>query len=373
MALTASDLQILQLELMQVFKSKATVNPELTNLPITALTVFNRQTANSTPLLEGSGKLCIGAETWYPIADSTSVPTVSVTAIASECQITGGTGVSTAKQAFALNVFLKEKISINTKDCDNALKFLPKQAFLLANRMHLMARSLNVKMINDLEANKSVATIANVPDAVTINVGLNYAITDQTYWNGIEAAKIIPVLDQLANEKGLPDNYYIMSGKALAIPVDMARDHAANDNEKSYIMTLSRRDIINDTKNLDPIITSDVIFLIDPNAIVSYFHNEYVVAQDVGDADNTVTYSIPLSVYTDYQKGGSNQQVMSYSNDGVITPIMVDIRTQKVCNIAKASNGFVSHDMKSEMIITGMIGFVPKVGDNTGIIRVDKA
>jgi len=326
------------------------------------------------PILEGSGKLCVGTEVWYPVADNDALPTTTLTATASECDLTTGDGLSTAKQAYALNVFQKYNIAVNDKDCDNLMKFMEKSAFLIANKMHLSVRSLNDRMIADLDANKSVASNTNLPDAVDVNVGLNYEIAGSEYWTGISAADTIPILDQLAFEKGLPGNYYIISGKALAIPSIMAKDHAANDNERSYTITFSSRELVNDIKNLDPIITADVIYLVDPNCMVSYFHSEYPLeGEDTGDKNGTVNFSLPVVYYDNYQSGSSAQVPLMYMNNGVSVPVMMDFRYQKSCNSVTNSNGYVSHDHVWEMMLTGAIGFVPKVGNNTGIIRVDKA
>lgn len=371
---TASVIPILQTEFATVWKNKGTVNPELTNTPVAFPYIISNQTANSMPLKEGSGELCVGAEVWYPTADVVTLPTTTLTPTASTCDLTTGDGLSTAKQAYALNVFQKFNIKINDKDCDNFMKFMEKTAFLMANKMHLAVRSLNEKMINDLEANKSVASATNLPDGVTVNVGLNYEIAGTQYWTGISAADIIPILDQLAFEKGLPGNYYIVSGKALAIPSIMARDHAANDNERSYTITFSSRELVNDIKNLDVVIGADVIYLVDPNCVVSYFHSEYPTqGEDTNDKNGTINFSMPVVYYTNYQDGSSNQTTLTYMNNGVQTPVMMDFRYQKTCNSVTNSNGYVSHDHVWEMMLTGMIGFVPKVGDNTGIIRVDKA
>jgi hypothetical protein len=44
---TASVIPILRAKLDTVFQSKATVNPELTNSPVTAVTVLQKQTART--------------------------------------------------------------------------------------------------------------------------------------------------------------------------------------------------------------------------------------------------------------------------------------------------------------------------------------
>jgi hypothetical protein len=74
---TASVIPILRAKLDTVFQSKATVNPELTNSPVTAVTVLQKQTANIMELQAGAGDLCTGVKVYYSVADVTSLPTVS--------------------------------------------------------------------------------------------------------------------------------------------------------------------------------------------------------------------------------------------------------------------------------------------------------
>jgi hypothetical protein len=87
---TPSVIPILRTKLDTIFKSKATVNPELTILPVTAASVLMKQTASVSPLLAGSGELCTGVKVWYNVADVTSLPTVSAVPIAGECDLTAG-------------------------------------------------------------------------------------------------------------------------------------------------------------------------------------------------------------------------------------------------------------------------------------------
>jgi hypothetical protein len=254
---TASVIPILRAKLDTVFQSKATVNPELTNSPVTAVTVLQKQTANIQELSAGAGDLCTGVKVWYNVADVTSLPTVSATPIAGECDLTTGDGMSTASQDYDFNIFEKPSIKLNDKDCDNFSKFMDRTAFLLAHKMSLMVQAFNTTVINTLEANKSVATATNLPDDVTVNAGSNYEIAGAAFWKGEGAADTLAILDQLARIKGLPNNYYIISGKALRVPADIAKDHAANDNERSYTITFQRRDIAWDEDNLDVIIGAE--------------------------------------------------------------------------------------------------------------------
>lgn len=368
-----SVIPILRTELDTVFKSKATVNPELTQVPVTAPFVLGRQTANIQPLFEGAGDLCVGVKVWYNVADVITKPTVSATPIAGNCDLTTGDKMSTKAQDYDFNVFEKPSICINDKDCDNFSKFMERSAFLLAHKMTLMVQAFNDTVINTLEANKSVATATNLPDDVTIPVA-DYTITGADFWKGEGAADTLAILDQLARIKGLPNNYYIISGKALRVPADIARDHAANDNERSYALTFQRRDIVWDEDNLDTLIGAEVVYLVDPNAIVSYFYAQYPMdGENTGDKNNTVNFSVPLQYYDLYQDGTSALQTLQFANNGMMQDVMIDVRYQKTCNSTDNKYGKPSLDHVWELDMVGLFDIVPSEGDNTGIIRVDKA
>ena len=181
-------------------------------------------------------------------------------------------------------------------------------------------------------------------------------------------------MDQLARIKGLPNNYYIISGKALRVPADIAKDHAANDNERSYTLTFQRREIAWDEDNLDVIIGAEVIYLIDPNALVSYFYAQYPdQGEQVGDKNNTVNFKLPLQYYDMYQDGNSALSTLQFANNGVLQPVEIDVRYQKTCNATDTKYGKPSLDHVWELDLVGLFDLVPSVGDNTGIIRVDKA
>ena len=370
---SASVIPILRTKLDTVFASKATVNPELTVLPVTAASVLKKQTATISPLLAGSGELCTGVKVWYNVADVTALPSVSAVPIAGECDLTSGDGMSTQSQDYDFNIFEKPSVKLNDKDCDNFSKFTDRAAFLLAHKMSLMVQAFNTTVINTLEANKSVASATNLPDDVTI-VGGEYTITGAAFWSGEGAADTLAILDQLARVRGLPNNYYIVSGKALRVPYDVARDHAANDNERSYALTFQRRDIFWDEDSLDTVIGADVIYLIDPNAIVSYFYSQYPAGgEQVGDKNGTVAFSLPLQYYDMYQDGASSLSTLQFANNGVLQDVMIDVRYQKTCNATDTKYGKPTLDHVWELDMVGLFDLVPAVGDNTGIIRVDKA
>ena len=371
---TPSVIPIVRIKTSNVFKTNVTFNPELANKPLTAPMVLGKQTANVQPLLDVTGgDTCVGARVWYTVADVTALPSVGTSPIASECDLTTGDGISTKVQDYQLNFFEKPKIALNDKDCDNFSKFTDRVSFLMAQKMSLMAQALNNRIIADVEANKSATVATNLPDGVTI-VGGEYVIAAAGAWTGVEAADTLLILDQLASTRGLPSNYYILSGKTLRISSQLAENKQVNDNQRSFVRLFNRRDISYDMDNLDAIITEDVVYLVDPNVIISFFTSDYPTqGMPVGDKNNTVVYSTPLMYHTQYQDGSDAMSPMQFANNGVMQDVMVDVRHQKTCNITINKNGKPTNDHVWELDLQGLIDFIPVEGTNTGIIRVDQA
>jgi hypothetical protein len=243
----------------------------------------------------------------------------------------------------------------------------------MAQKMSLMAQALNNRIIADVEANKSATVATNLPDGVTI-AGGEYVIAAAGAWTGVEAADTLLILDQLASTRGLPSNYYILSGKTLRISSQLAENKQVNDNQRSFVRLFNRRDISYDMDNLDAIITEDVVYLIDPNVIISFFTSDYPTeGMPVGDKNNTIVYSTPLMYHTQYQDGSDAMSPMQFANNGVMQDVMVDVRHQKTCNITINKNGKPTNDHVWELDLQGLIDFIPVEGTNTGIIRVDQA
>ncbi len=377
---TASVIPILRAKMDTIFKSKATVNSELTVQPVAATVALEKQTVSLNPLKAGAGDLCTGVRVLYSVADDTDAAAVSTTPISSTCSLTTGDTLSTAYQDYDFNFFSKQAVLVNDKDCDNFVKFMDRSAFLLGHKMSMMVQAFNNTVINTLETNKSTATAANLPDDVTVDATTGeYTITStasKDFWTGLGAADTLAIFDQLARVKGLPNNYYIISGKALRVSAAIAKDHAANDNEKSYEITFMRRDIAWGEDSLDSLVGAAVecVYLIDPNCLISYFYSEYEAqGENIGDKDNTVQFSTPLAYFDMYQQGANSTSVLQYANDGVLEDARIDIRYQKACNTTLTKYGKPSLDHIWELDLVGLFDVVPKVGGNTGIIRVNKA
>ena len=148
---TPSILPIILAEMDTIFNTKATVNPELTNNPVTFPAILEKQNVNIDPLFVGAGERCTGVRVIYQIADVTTLPTSSATPIAGECDLTTGDRMSTKAVEYDFNTFIKPSIQVNDEDCDNLVKYAQRVAFLLAQKMHLITRTLNEDAITLLE------------------------------------------------------------------------------------------------------------------------------------------------------------------------------------------------------------------------------
>lgn len=377
---TPSILPIILAEMDTIFNTKATVNPELTNNPVTFPAILEKQNVNIDPLFVGAGERCTGVRVIYQIADVTTLPTHSATPIAGECDLTTGDRMSTKAVEYDFNCFIKPSIQVNDEDCDNLVKYAQRVAFLLAQKMHLITRSLNEQAITLLETNKSVADPALGVDDVTVVAG-EYTITGASFWKGEGAADTLAIFDQMARKIGLPNNYYIISGTALRVPYDLARDKSVNDNQRSFALTFQRRDIYWDEDNLDVIAGAECVYLVDPNAIVFYPYAEYPQADAQltadqykwGDKNNTLRFSLPLQYYNMYQDGDLSMTPVMFANNGQMEQVYIDVRYQKTCNSTDTKYGKPSLDHVWELDFVGLLDVIPKEGDNSGIVRVNKA
>jgi hypothetical protein len=377
---TPSILPIILAEMDTIFNTKATVNPELTNDPVTFPAILEKQNVNIDPLFVGAGERCTGVRVIYQIADVTTLPTSSSTPIAGECDLTTGDRMSTKAVEYDFNTFIKPSIQVNDEDCDNLVKYAQRVAFLLAQKMHLITRTLNENAITLLETNKSVADPALGVDDVTVVAG-EYTITGAQFWKGEGAADTLAIFDQMARKIGLPNNYYIISGTALRVPYDLARDKSVNDNQRSFALTFQRRDIYWDEDNLDVIAGAECVYLVDPNAIVFYPYAEYPQADanltgdqyKWGDKNNTLRFSLPLQYYNMYQDGDLSMMPVMFANNGQMEQVYIDVRYQKTCNSTDTKYGKPSLDHVWELDFVGLLDVIPKEGDNSGIVRVNKA
>lgn len=356
----------------KVFKSSATVNPELNNVPVTQKALLENQTVSVTPLRDALNN-CVALRVLNNVGDVTTVSSGSSTPIASTCSLTTGDGMSTVATDFQLNYFQKRSIKLNDATCGNYVDFLNRASFLTFQTLSLMAQGMNNDLIADIEANKSTATaIAGIPD-LTIPVA-DYVLTGAQYWSSIQAADTIRIFDLIAIEKGLPSNYYIVVGKALYVSKAQAQDHAANTNERSYFTTFERQKIYQDVRNLDTIAGADSIFLVDPNCFLGYFNSSYPnVPTPIGDEYNTQIYSIPFEYYDAYQEGNQNVAQVSFMNAGQVVGARIDVRYQKKCNTV-GNLGKTSLDHTWEFDLGACFGFVPRASmNNTGIVKIFKA
>ena len=377
---TPSILPIILAEMDTIFNTKATVNSELTNNPVTFPAILEKQNVNIDPLFVGAGERCTGVRVIYQIADVTTLPTSSATPIAGECDLTTGDRMSTKAVEYDFNTFIKPSIQVNDEDCDNLVKYAQRVAFLLAQKMHLITRTLNEDAITLLETNKSVADPALGVDDVTVVAG-EYTITGAQFWKGEGAADTLAIFDQMARKIGLPNNYYIISGTALRVPYDLARDKSVNDNQRSFALTFQRRDIYWDEDNLDVIAGAECVYLVDPNAIVFYPYAEYPQADanltgdqyKWGDKNNTLRFSLPLQYYNMYQDGDLSMMPVMFANNGQMEQVYIDVRYQKTCNSTDTKYGKPSLDHVWELDFVGLLDVIPKEGDNSGIVRVNKA
>ena len=74
-----------------------------------------------------------------------------------------------------------------------------------------------------------------------------------------------------------------------------------------------------------------------------------------------------------YQDGDLSLLPVMYANNGQMEQVFIDVRYQKTCNSTDNKYGKPSLDHVWELDFSGLLDVIPKEGDNSGIVRVNKA
>lgn len=373
MAVTASIIPILRMAMDKVFQNKGNVEPWLNKTPVTAPLLAMKQTAKVEELKAGSGDACVGTRIWYATADNSAESVISGTPVASVCDMTATDSMSTASVDYDFNIFAKRSIIVNDNDCDNFYKYPERVADLLIRTMTAMVQGLNTHEINQLEANKTVATATELPSIVTVAVG-DYTITGADYWDGDKVQETFAAFDILADKHGLGD-YMVISGRSLQVASKVAAFNGGNVGTTQFgnSVAFGRQELFFDTRNLDGVIGADVVYLVDKRAYASYFYAEYPEqGVELKDEYNTMKFSMPLQYFNNFAMDNSNVSTLQFWNGDMMQNAMIDVRYQRKCNVS-GKYGKTSLDHIWELDLTGLFALAPNDGSETGIVKVVKA
>ena len=282
--------------------------------------------------------------------------------------------MSTAYVDYDFNVFAKETIALNDKDCDNFFKFQERVAELLLHKQSLMVQAFNTHVINELEANKTTATTTELVDNVTVVAG-DYTITGADYWTGDKVQETFAIFDQLADKHGLGD-YVVISGRSLKVAQMMASFNGGNVGTTKFgnNVAFGSNEVFWDTRNLDTTIGAEVVYLVDPRAYASYFYSQYPAqGEDLKDDKNTVVFSLDLQYYNNFAQNNANVTDLQYQNGGLLVPATIDVRYQKKCDVTNTKYGKPSLNHIWELDLVSLFELAPNDGNETGIVKVVKA
>lgn len=370
---TASVIPIIRMAMDRVFQNKGNVEPWLNKTPVTAPLLASKQTAKVEELKAGAGNQCVGTRIWYSLADNATESVISGTPVASVCELTTGDGVSSASVDYDFNLFDKRTIKLNDNDCDNFYKFPERIADLLIKTQTAMVQGLNTHVINQLEANKTVATATELPAAVTLSLG-DYTITGADYWVGDKVQETLAAFDILADKHGL-GNYMVISGRSLQVAQKLAMFNRENVGccDFGNSVAFGRQELFFDSRNLDAVIGAEVVYLVDPRAYATYFYAEYPEqGVELKDEFNTMQFSLPLQYFNNFAQDNTNVSTLQYWNGDMMANARIDVRYQRKCNVS-GKYGKTSLDHIWELDLVGMFALAPNDGSETGIVKIVKA
>lgn len=371
--LTPTVMDAVKTSFYDVFKNQANVMIELTNNPITAPLMAQRQMVRTEPIKDGAEN-CIGAKVYYLKSDNLAESTMSTSPIASDCELTTGDGVSSFEEIYNINLYSKEYIRLNDADCGNLVQFQDKLRRALPDKMTNISQAINTSFVNFLESNKTVPNAAYLTDGVTI-AGGDYTITGAEYWSGDKVQDTLAIAEKLAADHGLHD-YFIVTGNGLRIAQMVSGYNSQNTGTTQFgtNAAFGQFEVFFDTKFLDQIVTGTNLFIVDPRSYVFVPTNSYspqTVA--TGDQYNTMIGSMPLQYFNQFDKDNFQLSTFMYANNGTMQPVMIDMVYQKSCNRDSDPNFKYKQNHTWELEFNGCLYPAPNDGTNTGMIKIVQA
>lgn len=362
-----SVLEIIKAKYSEVFVGNGRIN--LHKPPVTAQTVFGLQTANVTPLYEANK--CIGARVYYMEPENTTLPTVSTTAPAADCDLGPCDGLKSDYEEYVQNIYIEDCFSVDEQPlCDNEFEFAEIVAFGLQDKLSKMAEALNKHIIEQLEVYAMTPT--ELPDGATLNGNIvNFPADD---FKGVQGADLLADYRQLAELNDISSNYFIMNGNLFYNAVYLANYKQLNDNERSfYAQFTDGMNMYWDTRMLDQVIGTPTSFIIDPNMYASYFISKYPeTLTPTMDEYNTQLFSVPLT-YLVNANGQQEVRTLTFNNNGTQEPVMVDIMYQKKCDTGNTNDGRYAAKHTWKLLVSGMFDIAPSSDGASGIIEIQPA
>lgn len=360
---TATTLPAFQVALEEVFLGGRTTL-ERSVPPMTAQRLLEEQTATTTPIIRNN--VCIATQVDYLHVDSVVIPTATTSAPAVNCVIPAGDGLSSAEKTYTPNLYIQETILVNDQDCDNFFKTTQKVAHLFASTMAKMAQSLNEHLIAQLVLLKDTPTFVGNG---TLNVDvIDYPAADFLNPDLLADWRLI------ASRNFLASNYLILNGTNLNNLTYNAAFKQLDDDKRSLIAQLLAGEKLSwDLFQMDTIVGALPSFLVDPNMYAFFNKTNYTDALvEWKDANNTATFRLPLQYFVDNPDPTRRAQTFMYANNGVLQPIMVDIRYQRVCDAVITQGGRPSLTHKWSFLIEGGFDTAPATDSKSGIIQINK-
>ena len=342
------------------------VEPVLNDIPVALPAVLMEQTANVQEITNAADE-CIGYEVFYMTNDTTTLPAVSATAVAGTCVIGTGNTLSSNKAEYDPNISVVQTFSMSSKDCDNEFEFMDKYNKLLISEMSKAAQALNRTILGKIDAAATTITdTVGIPGA-TLDAGVLYS-NDASFWNDADA---FGYFDLLASQHGLSNDYFILTGQNMKVAVANANFRVNNDNER-HLAQFGTKNVYFDLKHLDDLAGEKALYLVDKHVFLNSFRAVYPSTPETVATTNTTyeRYSEQLRYFDNYQNDNNSIKSLMYNTGNGMSPVMVDMRHELVCDTTKTIGGRPTEQHNFEMRIEGLMDFVPTAANNTGILKL---
>lgn len=364
--LTDSLLPTLLVDLKETFKTNR-INLNLSKVPVVAEAALRKQTAMIRPtfLGAGQGQRCTGFTAWYHSPSSTTIPTATGTAPAASCEIPAGLLQNTDKVDYDFDLFIRQNFTVEGVYCNNADTFRNNFSANLANAMQNIALSLNAEILARFQANVGTPTYAGTTGTI---VGTTIEIPTADWTEDLMAD-----LDSIATMEYLAGDYFFLHGQNFKNAIWNAPYKAANDDQRSGALIFGVNEHYFDLREFIAAGVADHSYMIDPNVYAFFGFQAYSeTPEETGDQYGTQHFSLPLTYFARGIDGNFTPTTMMHMVDGIMRPVMVNVRRQRKCDATNNIYGKPTTGEFYEVDLVGGFAVAPSASSKTGIIDLVK-
>lgn len=351
MAVTASTMQRVRVNLDRMLADPKVVNTHLIQPAMTARAILMNQTASTQQVLVDGH--CVGIRAWF--IDSSATAEV---AVSTDCTTPSGNQVSTDSKDYDTDEIAAAAMNAITARCDNEMTAAEELAAVTLRVITDLRRQLNELVITTLDAAAMDLVDGTGLPATWDYAGANaplidFPISDATWDN-------LGYLRLMANTNKIGPYITVSGASSFHNEWWKSGYQRFNDNERGIFQAFQDQGIYFDELQLDQILSRAATFLVGVNNVVFW---------NTSWSPSTPTEFSSGSNGTKFTFTQQDPELM-YMRDGRLTPVVYEMEIEESCS-ARNAIGALQKQIKVYGRLVGGFSTSPTGPNNeTGIIEL---